>query len=50
MISLEHGNFLVNNGNATATDTLALIDFVRERARAERGIELELEVQVIGDC
>ncbi len=49
MISHEHGNFLVNDGTATAADVLALIDQVRTRVRAERGIDLELEVQVIGD-
>lgn len=49
MVSHEHGNFLVNDGTATAEDVLNLIDNVRTRVRAERGIELELEVQVIGD-
>ena len=49
MISQEHGNFLVNDGTATAADVLALIDNVKARVQAERGINLELEVQVIGD-
>jgi UDP-N-acetylenolpyruvoylglucosamine reductase len=47
-VSLEHGNFLVNDGDATARDLLALAEMVRGRAKSERGIELELEVQVIG--
>jgi len=47
-ISLEHGNFLVNDGGATAADVLALIGLLRDRARAERGIELHPEVEVIG--
>lgn len=47
-VSLEHGNFLVNDGNATAGDILGLIALVRERARQERGIELETEVQFLG--
>jgi UDP-N-acetylenolpyruvoylglucosamine reductase len=49
MVSLEHGNFLVNDGTATAKDVLALIEVVRARARAERGIELETEVEIIGE-
>jgi len=49
MISDIHGNFIVNKGNATANDVLDLMNQVRERARLERGIDLELEVQIVGD-
>lgn len=49
MISMEHGNFFVNTGNATAQDFLALIDLVREKALKQRAIELETEVQIIGE-
>lgn len=49
MISLEHGNFFVNAGNATARDFLSLIEMVREKALRERGIHLETEVQIIGE-
>jgi UDP-N-acetylenolpyruvoylglucosamine reductase len=49
MVSLEHGNFLVNEGGATARDVLALLELIRQRARAERGVELETEVQIIGE-
>jgi UDP-N-acetylenolpyruvoylglucosamine reductase len=48
-VSLEHGNFLVNDGNATAKDILGLIEMVRARARAERGIDLHTEVEIIGE-
>ncbi|HEX4707128.1 MAG TPA: UDP-N-acetylmuramate--L-alanine ligase [Candidatus Udaeobacter sp.] len=48
-VSEVHGNFIVNDGGATATDMLALIEVVKERARAKRGIELETEVQIIGE-
>jgi UDP-N-acetylenolpyruvoylglucosamine reductase len=47
-ISLEHGNFLVNDGGATAADVLALIELLRTKARAERGIELHTEVEIVG--
>jgi len=49
MVSLEHGNFLVNDGTATARNVLDLIELVRGRARAERGIELETEVEIVGE-
>jgi len=49
LVSLEHGNFIVNEGNATAQNILDLIELIRNRARAERGLELETEVEIIGD-
>ena len=49
MVSMEHGNFIVNTGNATAKDVLELIGLVRERAKAARGIELHTEVEIIGE-
>jgi UDP-N-acetylenolpyruvoylglucosamine reductase len=48
VISDKHANFIVNDGTATASDVLALIELVRARARAQRGIELEPEVEIIG--
>jgi UDP-N-acetylenolpyruvoylglucosamine reductase len=49
VVSAEHGNFIVNDGTATARDVLELIGIIRQRARAERGIELETEVEVVGE-
>lgn len=43
IVSLEHGNFMVNTGGATARDFLELVERVRERVAAEQGRELELE-------
>jgi len=48
-ISEKHGNFIVNLGRATARDVLALIHLVQERVKASEGVELELEVQVVGE-
>ena len=48
-VSEVHGNFIVNDGTATAQDVLTLIEVVRERVRAARGIELETEVEILGD-
>jgi UDP-N-acetylmuramate--L-alanine ligase/UDP-N-acetylenolpyruvoylglucosamine reductase len=47
-VSDKHANFIVNAGGATAKDVLDLIGIVRDRARRERGIELEPEVMILG--
>jgi UDP-N-acetylenolpyruvoylglucosamine reductase len=48
MVSAIHGNFIVNENAATARDVLDLIAGIKKKALDERGIELETEVQVIG--
>jgi UDP-N-acetylenolpyruvoylglucosamine reductase len=47
-VSLEHGNFLVNDGGATAHEVLELMDFLRAKIKAERGIDLPVEIEIIG--
>jgi UDP-N-acetylmuramate--alanine ligase len=49
VVSDVHGNFIVNEGGATAADVLELIELVRRRVREARGIELESEVEIIGE-
>jgi len=49
MISEKHGNFFVNLGEARAADVLALVALARERVRATAGIDLELEIRVVGE-
>lgn len=48
-VSSKHANFVVNTGRATASDILALIHRVQQRVHAQYGIQLELEIQPIGD-
>ncbi|MBA2435003.1 MAG: UDP-N-acetylmuramate--L-alanine ligase [Verrucomicrobiota bacterium] len=48
-VSEVHGNFIVNEGAATADEVLELIGQIQARARQERGIELETEVQIVGE-
>jgi UDP-N-acetylenolpyruvoylglucosamine reductase len=48
-VSEVHGNFIVNDGGATAAEILELIDRIKATARAKRGIELETEVQIVGE-
>lgn len=47
-ISPEHGNFIINAGNATASDILQIISLVKTRARNQFGIQLQEEVQLMG--
>ena len=49
VVSAEHGNFIVNDGNATARDVLELISILKAKAKVERGIELHTEVEIIGE-
>ena len=48
-VSEVHGNFIVNDGGATAAEMLELIERIKATARAKRGIELETEVQIVGE-
>lgn len=48
-VSAIHGNFIVNTGGATAEQVLRLIERVKQAVREQRGVELELEVMVIGE-
>jgi UDP-N-acetylmuramate dehydrogenase len=49
MVSEKHGNFFVNLRQARAADVLALVALAQERVRATAGIELELEIRVVGE-
>ena len=49
-VSPVHANFLVNlSAEASACDYLALIELARERVKERFGIELELEIQLLGE-
>ena len=47
-ISELHGNFFMNTGSATAADVLALIEHARAEVRRQFGVELELEIELVG--
>ena len=48
-ISNKHCNFFVNNGNASATDIEKLINKVKKRVAEKTGVNLELEIKIIGE-
>lgn len=47
-ISDVHGNFLINDGTATADDVVQMIAFIKTRARNELGIQLQEEIEYLG--
>lgn len=47
-VSTKHANFIVNRGQATAQDILALIRLVGKTVAEKFGVTLELEVQIVG--
>lgn len=47
-ISEKHGNFFMNVGHATAADVLALIEHARNEVLRQFGVELELEIELLG--
>lgn len=48
-VSQEHGNFIVNRRQATARNVLDLIEHIKSVAKNERDIDLETEVQILGE-
>ena len=49
MISKKHCNFFVNNGNAKSSDIEKLINKVKQTVSDRSGVNLELEIKIIGD-
>ena len=48
-MSSQHSNFFLNNGSATSSDIENLIEEVREKVFLKTGINLELEIKIIGE-
>ena len=48
-VSPTHGNFIVNDGHATAAEIRSLIDLCRARVRERFGVALQEEIVYLGD-
>jgi len=48
-VSEVHGNFVVNQGGASAREILQLIESIQQKARSQHAIELETEIKILGD-
>lgn len=48
MVSPKHANFIVNFDNASANDVIELVKLVKSRVFEKTGVELEMEVKLVG--
>jgi len=48
-VSTKHAGFIINKNNATATDYIQTIEMVRTKVKEQFGVELELEVKIVGE-
>ena len=46
-VSFQHGNFIVNKGDAKAQDIIQLLERIKERVRDKFNIDLEPEIEII---
>lgn len=48
-VSTKHAGFIVNKGKATAKDFLDLVEHIKKEIKNKTGLDLELEILVIGE-
>lgn len=48
-VSMKHAGFIVNKNKATASDYIQTIEMVKAEVKKEFGVELELEVKIVGE-
>ncbi|EKD28349.1 MAG: UDP-N-acetylmuramate/alanine ligase [uncultured bacterium] len=48
-VSNIHPNWIINKGNATGNDFFQCISLIREKAKKEFGVNLELEIKILGN-
>lgn len=48
-VSTKHAGFIINKGNATATDYIETIEMVRRTVKENFDVDLELEVKIVGE-
>jgi UDP-N-acetylmuramate dehydrogenase len=49
VVSRMHANFILNVGEATASDVIKLMDQVADKVKESSGTELEREVELVGE-
>lgn len=49
MVSKKHSGFIVNVGNATCSDVLELVDYVKKTVYEKYNVKLEMEVKILGE-
>jgi UDP-N-acetylmuramate dehydrogenase len=49
LVSPLHANFIINSGDATARDVMALMELMKKKVYEAKGVEFELEIQLVGE-
>lgn len=49
MVSPKHAGFIINTGNATASDIAQLIRLIKQKVKNNSGVQLECEIKTLGD-
>ncbi len=47
-VSEKHAGFVINSGNATCEDVLALIEVIKDTVKKEKGVDLSTEIIFVG--
>ena len=47
VVSEKHAGFIVNDGDATCSDVLRLVELIKERVFSSTGVQLECEIKVL---
>ena len=48
-VSNKHAGFIVNTGNATASDVIELMKVIKKEIKEKYNVEIEDEIQIVGD-
>ena len=48
-VSTKHAGFVINKGKATASDILKLIDIIKTTVKDKTGVDINLEVEIVGE-
>jgi len=48
-VSSRHANFIINRGNATAADIIALMELIQKTVNDKFNINMEAEVKIVGE-
>jgi UDP-N-acetylmuramate dehydrogenase len=48
-VSPLHGNFFINHGATKAEDVRVLIELVMKTVKEKQGVDLELEIELVGE-
>ena len=46
-VSFQHGNFIINKGEATAQDIIELMERVKQTVKVKYGVQLEPEIEIL---